>query len=407
MGALFLGQLAAAGLLRFQVLVKEIQRLLVRLGASHDGEHALTGVIVGRLGDRDPSSRAPPDLRDLGTAPADNAANHVRRNADVLGLDLLTILGDQGKAAVGGVGVGASAVTTAAGLVTEVGAVTGPVVGAAVVTVVARAGGVRGATDVGAHGRVVEDGAGSSLPVIDQALADFPNSLFDAFGSSLHLDNALGRLREHFLLRNHAHARSILDVLDLKTLASDDGAHLVMGDEESHRCRETVSLVTDGNPPGGEEMNRLTVSPVVGDDAAHAHLGSAFEQAPGDDSVGSSGAVERTGDGQDAVVYTRNDFAHTGFHTGLVAEIGDVLAGLADDDASLLGRNNGAKGEHGLGIFLLSLGGDVQVGLIHGDGISHGLVDDGLVDIGSVHYYDSATGSSPAKANKRRIGEDY
>lgn len=250
-GALFLGQLAAAGLLRFQVLVKEIQRLLVRLGASHDGEHALTGVIVGRLGDRDPSSRAPPDLRDLGTAPADDAANHVRGNADVLGLDLLTILGDQGKAAVGGVGVGASAVTTAAGLVTEVGAVTGPVVGAAVVTVVAGAGGVRGATDVGAHGRVVEDGAGSSLPVIDQALADFPHSLFDAFGSSLHLDNALGRLREHFLLRNHAHARSILDVLDLKTLASDDGAHLVVGDEESHRCRETVSLVADGSPPGG------------------------------------------------------------------------------------------------------------------------------------------------------------
>lgn len=234
---LFLGQLAAAGLLRLQVLVQEIQRLLVRLGATHDGEHTLTGLIMRGLGNRDPSSRAPADLSDLGSSPANDASNHVSGNADVLRLDLLAVLGDEGVTATR-IGVGAAAVAT--GLVAEVGAVAGAVVRTAAVTiagVAAAAAGVghgSGGAGGGANGRVVEDGAGTALPVVDKALADLPDGLLDTLGRSLDLDDALGGLGEHFLLGDHANAGRILDVLDLEALSSDDGAHLVVRDQESH-----------------------------------------------------------------------------------------------------------------------------------------------------------------------------
>ena len=41
--------LAATHLLRLQVLVQEEQGRLVGLGASHDGEHALAGLVMGCL----------------------------------------------------------------------------------------------------------------------------------------------------------------------------------------------------------------------------------------------------------------------------------------------------------------------------------------------------------------------
>lgn len=123
--------LATAHFLGLKVLVEEIEGLLVRLGAAHDGEHALASIIMGRLGDGDAGTRAASDFADLATAASDDATNHVRGDADVLGLNFFTVFGDEGDTAVAGVGVGASAVST--GLVTEVGAIASAVVGAATI----------------------------------------------------------------------------------------------------------------------------------------------------------------------------------------------------------------------------------------------------------------------------------
>lgn len=230
---LVLRKLAAAGLLGLEVLVQEVQSLLVGLSASHDGEHALSGLVVRGLCNRNPGSRASADLRDLSAAPANDAAHHVSRNADILRLDLFAVLGDKRVSTVD-VGVGSSAVAT--GVVTEIGSVACPVVGTSAVSVVANRSLVQGpGTDGRANRRVVKNSASAALPVVDEALSDFPNRLLDALGSSLHFDDTFSRLGEHFLLSNHAHTGSVLDVLDFQALSSDNGTHLVVGNEETNR----------------------------------------------------------------------------------------------------------------------------------------------------------------------------
>lgn len=232
----FLRLLATAGLFGLEVLVQEVQSLLVRLSTSHDREHALARLVVRGFRNRDSSSRAPADLRDLGSTTANDAAHHVSRNADVLGLDLFAIFGDKGITTVGNVGVGSTAVTR---LVAKIGSVAGAVVRASAAVTV---GGSRGSlghgsgsgTDRRTNRRVVEDGTGATLPVVDEALSNLPDRLIDALGGSLHFNNAFSRLGEHFLLGNHAHARCILDVLDLQALTSDNSTHLVVRDQKTN-----------------------------------------------------------------------------------------------------------------------------------------------------------------------------
>jgi hypothetical protein len=88
--------------------------------------------------------------------------------------------------------------------------------------------GVSAAGWLSTDNRVVEDGASASLPIVNQALANFPDSALNTLGSTLNFDYSLSGLREHLLLGNHTDSRSILDVLDLKTLSSNDGSHLVV-----------------------------------------------------------------------------------------------------------------------------------------------------------------------------------
>ena len=48
---------------------------------------------------------------------------------------------------------------------------------------------------------------------------------------TLDLDDTLGGLGKHLLGGDHAGAREVLNVLDLETLATDDGAHEVVRDQ--------------------------------------------------------------------------------------------------------------------------------------------------------------------------------
>lgn len=133
------------------------------------------------------------------------------------------------------------------------------------------------------------------------------------------------------------------------------------------------------------------MGPVVGDDAAHAHLRSTLQQALGDQRVSLSNANQRSGHSEDAVVDAGNDLADTGLDASLVAQIGDVLAGLANDDTRLFGRDDRTKSQHCLSVLLFGLGSGVH-GLVLADGvvvggIDHGLISDsGLVNFGSLHF---------------------
>ena len=240
---LLLRQLATTGLFSFQVLIEKVESLFVGLSTSHDREHALARLIVRSLRDRDACTRASSNLGDLGSTAANDASNHVCGDADVLRLDFFAILRDKRVATVG-VGAGSSTKATAR-LVTEVGAVARPVEGAAAAATAAAATSsvavasnwslVEGSgPDRRANCRVVEHSAGTSLPIVDQTLADFPDGLVDALRRALHFNDSFGRLREHFLLRHHANTRGILNVFDLQALASDDGTHLVVGNKKAN-----------------------------------------------------------------------------------------------------------------------------------------------------------------------------
>lgn len=104
------------------------------------------------------------------------------------------------------------------------------------------------------------------------------------------------------------------------------------------------------------------MSAIALDDATHAHGRCAFKKGTRNDSIRTRDGVASTGDGQHTVMNTLNNLADAGLDASLVTEISNVLASLANDDASLLGGDDGAEGELSLGIFLVRLRGRFAIG---------------------------------------------
>lgn len=206
------------------------------LVATLDMARAVARFADAYLCNRDASSGGLADVANLAAATANDTSNHVGGDADVLSLDLLTVLVVSGRAAGRSVGIRATAEWPRAA-VAEVGSVASAhharasVVTTAAVTVAGAAQASR-AGRLSSDDRVVKHSAGAPLPIIDKALGDLPNGSLDTLGGALDFDDALGRLGQHILLRNHADAGNVLDMLDLEALSADDGAHLVVGDEK-------------------------------------------------------------------------------------------------------------------------------------------------------------------------------
>lgn len=97
----------------------------------------------------------------------------------------------------------------------------------------------------------------------------------------------------------------------------------------------------------------LTVSVGVGDDTTHAHLGCALDQAVRNKAVSVSNGCERSSDSEDTVVDAGNNLADTSANTSLVAKVGDVLAGLANDHTGFLGSDDGTESELSLVVLFL------------------------------------------------------
>lgn len=92
---------------------------------------------------------------------------------------------------------------------------------------------------------------------------------------------------------------------------------------------------------------------IAREDAAHAHGRCTFQQCAGDNHVRLRDGVASTSDGQNAVVNALHDLAYTGLDSSLVAQLGDVLATLADDNTGFFGRHNSAQSQLSLGVLLV------------------------------------------------------
>lgn len=240
-GALRLGlrKLAATHLLRLEIFVEKVKCLFIRAGTTGDGEHALASLIMRCLGDRNAGARCLADLADLAATAADDAANHVCGNADVLGLDIFTFLNSRGWSAIRCT-ITARLIGCGGNSASEVSSIASPVV-ASLLGSATKAGGSASTIDwrrcarLNANDWAIEDCAVSALFIINEAFTNLPSGLLNAFGRALDLDNAFSGLRKHLLLSNHAHSRGILDLLDLESLATDDGTHLIMRNQQANR----------------------------------------------------------------------------------------------------------------------------------------------------------------------------
>lgn len=250
LGAALLLLAVPSELLGLEVLVEEVEGLLVAGSGTGDGEHPLASIVMGGLGDGDSGSGGSADLLDLGASTANDASNHVGGDRDVLGLEVLSILTEGCGTGGAVVGLARSRVvpSVGGGGIRKVGTVSGAGVGAGSSTLLgtlnalgtlrssesgSAVAGTGDGTTRGTDCGVVQDRSGSSLPVVDQALADLPDGHTDGVRVTLDLNDTLSRLGEHLLLGDHTGARDILDVLDLEALATNDGTHLVVRDEET------------------------------------------------------------------------------------------------------------------------------------------------------------------------------
>jgi hypothetical protein len=104
---------------------------------------------------------------------------------------------------------------------------------------------------------------------------------------------------------------------------------------------------------------RHTVGAIGADQTAHAHCRCAVEEAFGDEAICLGDSGQTASNREHAVVDALDDLADAGAHARLVAQIGDVLARLANDDAGLLRGDNGAEGELRVRVLLLGARGNV------------------------------------------------
>jgi len=104
------------------------------------------------------------------------------------------------------------------------------------------------------------------------------------------------------------------------------------------------------------------MSSIVLNDSTHADCGSAFEQSSCHNGVGPRDSIAATSNGQDAIVNALHDFADAGLDASLLAQIGDVLSALSDDDTGLLGWDERAQSQLRLGVLFVRLGCRLAIG---------------------------------------------
>lgn len=188
-----------------------------------------------------------------------------------------------------------------------------------------------------------EHGPEATLPIFEETLADLLDGTANRFRGALHLDDALGRLRQHILGRDHTRARAVLNGFDFETIATDDGAHQIVRDEQSDRGVRRWR--GGGDRGGGRRADELRNDQGV----------RLYAQSLLDNNLEKyictclSDTLHRPGDGENALMHAWDDLADTGLDPSLLTEVCDVLARFADDDAGLFGTNECTQSQSVLG----------------------------------------------------------
>jgi len=95
----------------------------------------------------------------------------------------------------------------------------------------------------------------------------------------------------------------------------------------------------------GDQNSSLTVCAIRIDQASHSHVRRTLQETLGDNTICFGNSSKATLNGKDAIVYAWHNFAHSRSDASLFSKISNILAGLADDDASFLGGHNGTECE--------------------------------------------------------------
>lgn len=178
---------------------------------------------------------------------------------------------------------------------------------------------------------VVEDRSLAPVPVLDEALADLGNGETDALGGTRDLDDALGRLGEHLLARDHARARGVLDLTDLGSTLADHGTDEEVRDEKADRGGRgrgrgdfTLGLGGDGVVEDGLGDESVGLSFV-----REVSLGRRRERKKG---THLGDTVDGSSNAEDSVRDTGDDLGDAGLDVGLGTEGGDGSSTATDDD---------------------------------------------------------------------------
>lgn len=195
-------------------------------------------------------------------------------------------------------------------------------------------------TGVASGTGVVLDGSCSSVPVLEQTFRNLEHSSLDGLDSALDFDNSFSRLRKHLLGSDHPGSGLILNLLDLETGSTDDGAHEIMRNQESDRgeCAD-----------GGWRKGRVGKG--------------GLEQQSSDFGIGARDSLDLARNREHPVLDALHDFGNTGLDTGSVSDVGNGRTGFTDDDTGLLGRDERSDGQ---GVLLGMTG--VESGILGGLG---------------------------------------
>jgi len=334
-------------LLGLELRVEKHESSLGGLGGTDDGEHPLSTVVMGDLGDRDPGSRQSSDLGDLGSTSTTgmlawvyikskcdlhDTSYHVAGNGDVLGSKVWVVHVDRSFAlppvgcrtagrSSGDTSPASSPVSTEWSS-SESSSNTGPPNSTSRTGNGLSSKSSRQDAGVSSSSRVVLDGTLSSVPVLYQTLGDLENSGLDSLNSSLNFNDSLGGLRKHLLGGDHSSTRLVLDLLDLQPGSANDGTHEVVGDQQSDRS---------------ESADRRRGEGRVGQ--------RSLEQKSCDLGKGGSDTLNFSRDGEDSVLNTSYDLGDTSLDTGSVSDVGDGSSSFTDDDTGFLGRDESSEGK--------------------------------------------------------------
>lgn len=157
-----------------------------------------------------------------------------------------------------------------------------------------------------------------------------------------------------------------MNLLDFLALTTDDGAHEVVGDQETEGAEGVAGEVSGVGERGVEEescdftvgLDKVSAESLMNDRESTAHLGDLFDAAR---------------DTKHSILNSTNDLANARLYFRLIPQLCNRLPCLSNDDPGFLGRDQRSKGDCSVSILSacvqvdgMGRGGDLRDGSVGG-----------------------------------------